>query len=101
MPGAIRACGPRAPHAAHPPELTVLRVLGRFHGLLHSGGRYVVKDPQAARECIDENRILRVVGGVEHLGQQRGFFHLRGHQLLQRFPPRAPVEMQRHERHQA
>jgi glycerol-3-phosphate dehydrogenase len=32
---------------------------GRFHGLLHSGGRYVVKDPQAAIECIGENRILR------------------------------------------
>ncbi len=32
---------------------------GRFHGLLHSGGRYVVKDPDAARECIDENLILR------------------------------------------
>ena len=23
---------------------------GRYHGLLHSGGRYVVKDPVAARE---------------------------------------------------
>jgi glycerol-3-phosphate dehydrogenase len=32
---------------------------GRHHGLLHSGGRYVVKDAPAARECIDENRILR------------------------------------------
>ena len=32
---------------------------GRFHGLLHSGGRYAVKDPHSARECIDENRILR------------------------------------------
>ena len=32
---------------------------GRYHGLLHSGGRYVVKDPQAAKECIEENRILR------------------------------------------
>ena len=32
---------------------------GRFHGLLHSGGRYAVKDPQAARECIAENTILR------------------------------------------
>lgn len=32
---------------------------GRFHGLLHSGGRYAVKDPQAARECIGENVILR------------------------------------------
>jgi glycerol-3-phosphate dehydrogenase len=32
---------------------------GRYHGLLHSGGRYVVKDPQAARECYQENLILR------------------------------------------
>lgn len=32
---------------------------GRYHGLLHSGGRYVVKDPSAARECIEENKILR------------------------------------------
>src|SRR5712691_2254858 len=32
---------------------------GRFHGLLHSGGRYVVKDPKAALECIHENRVLR------------------------------------------
>jgi glycerol-3-phosphate dehydrogenase len=34
---------------------------GRFHGLLHSGGRYAVKDPRAAKECIAENRILRRV----------------------------------------
>jgi glycerol-3-phosphate dehydrogenase len=34
---------------------------GRFHGLLHSGGRYVVKDAPAATECIGENRILRHV----------------------------------------
>jgi glycerol-3-phosphate dehydrogenase len=32
---------------------------GRYHGLLHSGGRYVVRDAAAARECIAENRILR------------------------------------------
>jgi glycerol-3-phosphate dehydrogenase len=32
---------------------------GRSHGLLHSGGRYAVKDPQSAAECIAENRILR------------------------------------------
>ncbi len=32
---------------------------GRYHGLLHSGGRYVVKDPGSAVECIEENRILR------------------------------------------
>jgi glycerol-3-phosphate dehydrogenase len=46
---------------------------GRFHGLLHSGGRYVVKDPGAARECIDENRILREVAAdcIEDTG---GFF---------------------------
>jgi len=34
---------------------------GRFHGLLHSGGRYVVKDPVAAEECVVENAILRDV----------------------------------------
>ena len=34
---------------------------GRFHGLLHSGARYVVKDPRSAKECMDENRILRRV----------------------------------------
>jgi glycerol-3-phosphate dehydrogenase len=34
---------------------------GRFHGLLHSGGRYVVKDPVAAEECVIENKILREV----------------------------------------
>jgi glycerol-3-phosphate dehydrogenase len=34
---------------------------GRFHGLLHSGGRYVVKDPVAAQECVVENAILRRV----------------------------------------
>ncbi len=32
---------------------------GRFHGLLHSGGRYVVSDPQSATECAEENAILR------------------------------------------
>jgi len=32
---------------------------GRHHGLLHSGARYVLHDPDAARECWQENRILR------------------------------------------
>lgn len=32
---------------------------GRYHGLLHSGGRYVVRDPESARECIVENYVLR------------------------------------------
>ena len=30
----------------------------RFHGLLHSGARYAVKDNDAARECMEENKIL-------------------------------------------
>ncbi len=34
---------------------------GRFHGLLHSGGRYAVRDTATARECIDENLILRKI----------------------------------------
>ena len=34
---------------------------GRHHGLLHSGGRYAVKDPESARECIEENFILRKI----------------------------------------
>ncbi len=46
---------------------------GRFHGLLHSGGRYAVKDPRAATECIEENRILKRVAAdcIEDTG---GFF---------------------------
>jgi glycerol-3-phosphate dehydrogenase len=32
---------------------------GRTHGLLHSGARYCVNDQEAARECIEENIILR------------------------------------------
>ena len=32
---------------------------GACQGLLHSGCRYVVSDPQSARECYSENRILR------------------------------------------
>lgn len=32
---------------------------GRNHGLLHSGARYAVNDPESARECIEENMILR------------------------------------------
>lgn len=34
---------------------------GRNHGLLHSGARYAVGDPESARECIIENAILRRV----------------------------------------
>ena len=34
---------------------------GRNHGLLHSGARYAVNDPESARECIEENMILRQI----------------------------------------
>ena len=34
---------------------------GRFHGLLHSGARYVVKDLSSGKECIEENRILKEI----------------------------------------
>jgi glycerol-3-phosphate dehydrogenase len=46
---------------------------GNFHGLLHSGARYAVKDPPAAEECIVENRILRQIAphAIEDTG---GFF---------------------------
>jgi glycerol-3-phosphate dehydrogenase len=46
---------------------------GNFHGLLHSGGRYAVKDKAAAKECIQENRILRQIApqAIEDTG---GFF---------------------------
>lgn len=46
---------------------------GRYHGLLHSGGRYVVKDPQSASECARENVILRKI--MPHcLEDTSGFF---------------------------
>jgi glycerol-3-phosphate dehydrogenase len=46
---------------------------GRNHCLLHSGGRYCVKDQESAIECIEENMILREImpGALELNG---GFF---------------------------
>src|SRR6266540_2170350 len=43
---------------------------GRHHGLLHSGARYAVGDPESATECIQENRILRRIapGSFEENG---------------------------------
>lgn len=32
---------------------------GRCHGLLHSGGRYAVKDLETARDCLRENLIVK------------------------------------------
>jgi glycerol-3-phosphate dehydrogenase len=46
---------------------------GRFHGLLHSGGRYAVKDPNAAEECVAENAILRRVA-ADNIEDTGGFF---------------------------
>ncbi|MFZ5596930.1 MAG: anaerobic glycerol-3-phosphate dehydrogenase subunit GlpA [Bacillota bacterium] len=42
----------------------------RFHGLLHSGARYAVRDREAARECLEENMILRRIapGFIEDTG---------------------------------
>ncbi len=34
---------------------------GYFHGILHSGARYGVVDPQSAIECYQENQILRKI----------------------------------------
>ncbi len=45
---------------------------GRYHGLLHSGGRYAVKDPKAATECIEENMILRKI--MPHALEDTGGF---------------------------
>jgi glycerol-3-phosphate dehydrogenase len=43
---------------------------GRWHGLLHSGGRYAVRDQESARECIEENTVLRHIAphAIEDLG---------------------------------
>ncbi|MDE5831715.1 MAG: FAD-dependent oxidoreductase, partial [Desulfovibrio sp.] len=47
----------------------------RFHGLLHSGARYVVNDPASAKECIEENMILRRIG-KQCVELTEGFFVL-------------------------
>jgi glycerol-3-phosphate dehydrogenase len=46
---------------------------GRYHGLLHSGARYVESDPISARHCIAENAVLRRIapGTIEPTG---GYF---------------------------
>jgi len=43
---------------------------GRWHGLLHSGARYAVRDQESARECIAENQVLRRIAPhtVEDVG---------------------------------
>jgi len=57
---------------------------GACHGLLHSGGRYVVSDPHSAKECYEENIILRKIG--EKCVEQTGglFVRLPGDSKLYR-----------------
>ncbi len=46
---------------------------GRYHGLLHSGARYAVRDPRSAEECYRENLILKrlLPSAIENTG---GYF---------------------------
>src|SRR5918993_282754 len=48
---------------------------GRWHGELHSGARYAVNDLPSARECVEENAVLRRIAphAIEDTG---GFFIL-------------------------
>lgn len=46
---------------------------GRHHGLLHSGGRYAVKDRESAIECIEENMIIRKIA-PEAVEANQGLF---------------------------
>ena len=43
---------------------------GRNHGLLHSGARYAVTDPESAAECIKENLILKKI--ARHCVEETG-----------------------------
>ncbi len=45
----------------------------RFHGLLHSGARYVMGDMESARECIAENALLRTLA-KQCVEETEGFF---------------------------
>ena len=57
----------------------------RYHGLLHSGGRYAVKDAEAGRECIEENTILRKIG--KHCVEETEGFFARTHLDDESFEP--------------
>lgn len=46
---------------------------GRSHGVLHSGARYADSDPDDARECLRENRIIRRIAG-ECVAETGGLF---------------------------
>ena len=53
----------------------------RFHGLLHSGGRYAVKDAKAAQECIEENMILKHIAAHCIEDTSGWFVYLKGDEL--------------------
>ena len=60
--GVARDCALRGLRVALVEEGNICRgATGRNHGLLHSGARYAVTDPQSAAECVSENAILRRV----------------------------------------
>lgn len=46
---------------------------GRSHGVLHSGARYADTDPDGARECIRESRVLQRIAG-ECVAETGGLF---------------------------
>ncbi|MGB9700349.1 MAG: anaerobic glycerol-3-phosphate dehydrogenase subunit GlpA [Thermodesulfobacteriota bacterium] len=46
---------------------------GRNHGLLHSGARYAVYDPDSARECFQENVLIKKIA-APCLEETGGFF---------------------------
>jgi glycerol-3-phosphate dehydrogenase len=35
--------------------------IGRCYGPMDSGRRYAVKDPETARKCVTENRIIKAI----------------------------------------
>ncbi|WP_434511875.1 anaerobic glycerol-3-phosphate dehydrogenase subunit GlpA [Desulfitobacterium sp. AusDCA] len=45
----------------------------RFHGGLHSGARYAVKDPVSAVECMQENKILKHIA-KNYIVNSNGWF---------------------------
>jgi len=47
---------------------------GRYHGLLHSGARYVVSDPASAADCARENEVVRRL--VPHAVEPTGGYFL-------------------------
>lgn len=61
---------------------------GGNHGMLHSGARYAVTDPEAARECATEGEVLKRIAGfcIEDTGGM--FVSLPGddNAYLDRFP---------------